>query len=160
MDLGVMFQRGLREAEAWMETVKLPREYPLMTVSDFREANLLVVNDDCIEVWINSMRKPGVLLLIQQKVPCFVVYELPPKTLVLLSSVPNLPTFYNFVNGMDTMYLVWHNTYQLLVEELGRLDSLFHQEDGQGEHTVTDPQDEARLSSSYMTSLPLWMPSP
>jgi hypothetical protein len=70
-----------------------------------------------------------VLLLRQQKLPCFVVHEFPPETLVPLSTVPNLPTFYNFVDGMDTVYLVLHNTYQLLAEELGRLDSLFHQED-------------------------------
>jgi hypothetical protein len=85
-----------------MEMVKLQREYHLMTVSGFREANLLVVNDDCIEVWINGMHKPGVLLLMQQKVPCFVVHEFPPETLVPLCTVPNLPIFYNFVNGMDT----------------------------------------------------------
>jgi hypothetical protein len=89
-----------------------------------------------------------------------VVHEFVPETLVPLSAVPNLPTFYNFVNGIDTVYLVQHNTYQLLAEELGRLDSLFHQEDRRGEHTVMDPQDEARLSSIYMTSLPPWMPCP
>jgi hypothetical protein len=96
----------------------------------------------------------------QQKLPCFVVHEFPPETLVPLSAVPNLPMFYNFIDGMDTVYLVQHNTYQLLAEELGRLDSLFHQEDRQGEHTVTDPRDEARSLSVYMTSLPLWMPRP
>jgi hypothetical protein len=41
------------------------REYPLMTISYVREANLLVANNNCIEVWINGMHKPGVLLLMQ-----------------------------------------------------------------------------------------------
>jgi hypothetical protein len=46
VDLGVAFQRGLREMEAWVEMVKLQREYPLMDIRDFREANLPVANDD------------------------------------------------------------------------------------------------------------------
>jgi hypothetical protein len=46
VDLGVAFQRGLREMEAWVEMVKLQREYPLMDIRDFREANLPAANDD------------------------------------------------------------------------------------------------------------------
>jgi hypothetical protein len=65
------------------------------------------------------MKEAGVLLFMQQKVPCFIVHKFP------LSAAPNPPMFHNFVNGTDIVYLVWHNKYQLLAEGQGRLDSLF-----------------------------------
>lgn len=140
--------------------VKLQREHPLMDVQDFREATLPVANDDRMGVWVNGMREVGVLLFMCKKVPCFVVHEFPPETLVPLAAAPNPPTFHNFVDGTDIVYLVWHNEYQLLAEGQGWLDSLFQREDGQGEHMVTDPCDESRSSSIYMTSLRPWLPRP
>jgi hypothetical protein len=143
VDLGVAFQRGLPEMEAWASMVKIQREHPLTDVRDFREATMPVANDDRMGVWVNGMKEAGVLLFMRQEVPCFVVHEFPPETLVPLSAAPNPPTFHNFVDGTDVVYLVRHNEYQLLAEGQGRLDSLFRREDGRGEHAATNPRDEA-----------------
>jgi hypothetical protein len=125
VDLGVAFQRGLQEMEAWVAMVKMQQEHPLMDVQDFREATLPVADDNRMGVWVNSMKEAGVLLFMQQKVPCFIVHKFPLETLVPLSAAPNPPMFHNFVDGTNIVYLVWHNKYQLLAEGQGRLDSLF-----------------------------------
>jgi hypothetical protein len=93
-----------------------------------------VANDDWMGLWVNGMTAAGVLLLMKQRVPCFIVHEFPPEMPVLRSVVPRPPTFFSFVEGTDVVYLIRNNTYQLLAESQGRLDSLFRAEDGQGEH--------------------------
>ncbi|KAJ7321811.1 hypothetical protein DFH08DRAFT_969698 [Mycena albidolilacea] len=119
-----------------------------------------VANDNWMGLWINGMPEAGVLLLMKQKVPCFIVHEFPLETPVLHSAVPRPPTFFSFVEGTNVVYLVRNNTYQLLAESQGRPDSLFRAEDGRGEHVPTDPRNEERSSSIYMTSCPPWVPRP
>jgi hypothetical protein len=111
--------------EAWVEMVKIQREHPLVDVWDLRKATLPVANDNRIGVWVNGMKEVGVLLFMQQKVPCFIVHKFPPETMVPLSAAPNPLTFHNFIDGTDIAYLMRLNEYQLLAEEQGRLDSLF-----------------------------------
>jgi hypothetical protein len=160
VDLGVAFQRGLREMEGWIRMIEARKDDALMTVAGLQEVTMPVANDDWLGLWVNGMTEAGVLLLMKQKVPCFIVHEFPPETPVLRSAVPRPPTFFSFVEGTDVVYLVRNNTYQLLAESQGRLDSLFRAEDGRGEHVPTDPRNEERSSSLYMTSCPPWVPRP
>jgi hypothetical protein len=93
----------------------------LLTVADLREFTMPVANDNWIGMWVNGMSEAGVLLLMKQKVPCFIVHKFPPETPVPHSAAPHPPTFFSFVEGTDVVYLVRHNAYQLLAENQGRL---------------------------------------
>ncbi|KAJ7815061.1 hypothetical protein B0H14DRAFT_3878503 [Mycena olivaceomarginata] len=104
VDLGVAFQRGLREAEGWIRMIEGRKDDALLTVADLRETTMPVANDDLIGLWVNGMPEAGVLLLMKQKVPCFIVHEFPPETPVLCSAVPRPPTFFSFVEGTDVVY--------------------------------------------------------
>jgi hypothetical protein len=157
VDLSVAFQRDLRETEALIVMIELQREHPIMDIRNFREATLPAANDNRIDLWINGMREP-VLLLMKQRVPCFIVHKFPLETLEPISAVPNPPTFYDFVASTDVIYLVCHSKYQLLAEGQGCLNAIFRAEDGRGEHIQTQPQDEACSASAYLTSLAPWTP--
>jgi hypothetical protein len=52
------------------------------SIFDLREAMLPVANNDRIGLWVNGMGEQGVLLLMKQKVPCFIVHEFPSQTLI------------------------------------------------------------------------------
>jgi hypothetical protein len=54
-----------------------------MPVADLREVTMPVANDDWLGLWVNGMTEAGVLLLMKQRVPCFIVHEFPPETSVL-----------------------------------------------------------------------------
>jgi hypothetical protein len=71
VDLGVAFQRGLREMEGWIRMIEARKDDALMTVASLREVTMPVANNDCLGLWVNSMTKAGVLLLMKQRVPCF-----------------------------------------------------------------------------------------
>jgi hypothetical protein len=113
VDLGLAFQRGLREAEGWIQMIEAQKDDSLLTVVDLREATMPIANNRWIGLWVNGMPEAGVLLLMKQKVPCFIVHEFPPETPVLRLGVSHPPTFFSFVEGTDVVYLIWHNTYQL-----------------------------------------------
>jgi hypothetical protein len=125
----------------------------LMTVANLQEVTMPIANDNWLGLWVNGMTEAGVLLLMKQRVPCFIVHEFPLETPVLRSVVPRPPTFFSFVEGTDVVYLIRNNTYQLLAESQGCLDSLFRAEDGRGEHVPTDPRNEEWSSSP-------WVPRP
>jgi hypothetical protein len=82
VDLGVAFQQGLREQEAWIKMVKVQQKHTVSSIFDLREAMLPVANNDRIGLWVNGMGEQGVLLLMKQKVPCFIVHEFPSQTLI------------------------------------------------------------------------------
>jgi hypothetical protein len=138
--------------------VELQRKYPLADIHNLWEATLPIADDDHIGLWVNSMCELGVLFLMKQKVPCFIVHKFLPGTLEPLSSTLNPLTFYDFVVGTNIVYLVRHNEYQLLAEGLGHLDSMFRGEDGRGGHIPTQPRDKVLSASVYMTLLAPWSP--
>jgi hypothetical protein len=129
--------------EAWITMVELQRRFPPVDVQYLRCITLPATDDDRIGLWVNGMREKGVLLLMQQKVPCFIVHEFPSNSTDIRSAVPEALTFYDFAAGTDIVYLVRHNEYQLLAEAQGRLDAILRSGNGRGGHVPALPQDEA-----------------
>jgi hypothetical protein len=116
--------------EGWIHMIESRKDDLLLTIADLRKVTLPIANKNWLGLWVNGMTEAGVLLLMKQRVPCFIVHEFPPETTVLRSVVPRPPTFFSFVEGTDIVYLVQNNMYQLLAESQGCLDSLFRAEDG------------------------------
>jgi hypothetical protein len=56
VDLGMAFQRGLRETEAWITMVEMQRKFPPVDIHYLRHLTLPVANNNRIGLWVNCMR--------------------------------------------------------------------------------------------------------
>ncbi|KAJ7512293.1 hypothetical protein B0H11DRAFT_2214095 [Mycena galericulata] len=157
IDLGVAVQRGLREKEGWIAWLTERFRQDNMASEWFKWTAMPLANEAFIGLWVNGLEETIVLRHMAAGVPCFIIHEYPPNSLVGdIATRPGVPIFPDFVSGTDLECLLSDdNPYQRFARfQPGRLDALHTSDDGQAPAQLATTVNEERSSSLYLESLP------
>jgi hypothetical protein len=119
VDYGVVFQRGLKEKEAWITLAKerkSKRHWGLAVLRDSART-AATADNQYIGLWINGASEDVYLSYLLARVPCFMVHKFPMANYTLTAVNPCPPTFSNFVDGTDIGDLIHRNAYNIAVQE-------------------------------------------